>query len=124
MARPPRSTPSHQLAHARTMRSANATRAEKLIWSRPRATQLGWKFRRQEPAGQFIVDFLCHGCRLIVEIDGGQHGLSSGIARDQVRDQELAKLGDRVLRFWNNDVIENIDGVMATIIDALEGSRK
>jgi len=74
------------------------------------------KFVRQEPIGPYIVDFVCREQRLIIEADGGQHAESE---RDTVRDQWLCDHGYRVLRFWNNDVIENIEGVLETIASAL-----
>lgn len=93
------------------------TDAEHRIWQRLRARQLGWKFRRQVPLCGYIVDFCCHERRLIVELDGGQHADS---AYDQERDQTLRKQGYRVLRFWNNDVLTNTDGVMEVILRACE----
>ncbi len=78
------------------------------------------KFVRQEPVGPYIVDFICREQRLVVEVDGGQHAESS---RDAIRDQWLRNHGYRVLRFWNNDVIANIDGVLEAIADILQRER-
>lgn len=104
------------LAHAKEMRHA-PTEAESRLWSRLRAKRLnGWKFRRQQPIGRFIADFVCYEARLIVEVDGSQHAES---ARDEVRDKWLSSQGFRVLRFWNNEVMENEDGVATAILAAL-----
>jgi very-short-patch-repair endonuclease len=73
---------------------------------------------RQEPIGTYIVDFVCRERRLVVEVDGGQHADN---ARDVARDKWLADHGYRVLRFWNNDVLKNMDGVLETIAMALTG---
>jgi len=78
----------------------------------------GLKFKRQEQLGDYIVDFVCFGARLIVEADGGQHAES---ATDAVRDQWLQAQGFRVLRFWNNDILGNPDGVAGMISDAAQG---
>ena len=103
-------------SRARTLR-ANSTNAELRVWNRLRSRQIGGhKFVRQEPIGKYIVDFVCREQRLIVELDGGQHAIGQ---RDAVRDKWLMEHGYRVLRFWNNDVFENIDGVLETIAGAL-----
>jgi very-short-patch-repair endonuclease len=78
------------------------------------------KFVRQEPVGPYIVDLVCREQRLVIEVDGGQHGASS---RDAIRDRWLRNHGYRVLRFWNNDVIANSDGVLEAIIDSLQKER-
>src|SRR6266849_3760297 len=96
----------------------NATIAEQRLWNRVRSRALcGMKFVRQEPIGPYIVDLVCREQRLIIEVDGGQHAESE---RDAVRDQWLRDHRYRVLRFWNNDVIQNIDGVLETIASALQ----
>jgi very-short-patch-repair endonuclease len=77
----------------------------------------GFKFVRQEAIGSFIVDFACRERKLIIEVDGGQHAES---AKDAARDAFLASEGYRVLRFWNNDVLTNREGVLLTILDALK----
>jgi len=74
------------------------------------------KFVRQEPIGPYVVDLVCREERLIIEVDGGQHAES---ARDAIRDQWFRDHNYRVLRFWNNDVIQNIEGVLETIASAL-----
>ena len=94
-----------------------STNAELKLWNRLRARSIdGCKFVRQEPIGPYIVDFVCRTRRLVIEVDGGQHATDK---RDAVRDQWLAEHGYRVLRFWNNDVLGNIDGVLETIATAL-----
>ena len=93
------------------------TDAERKLWGLLRSRQLnGAKFRRQQPIGPFIVDFVCLDRRLVVEADGGQH---SGSKRDQQRDAWLSSRGYRLLRFWNRDILGNPDGVICVIADAL-----
>jgi len=124
MARRPRKLPEGQLANARLMRRERATEVEKLLWRRLRDAQLGWKFRRQHPIGPYILDFYCHEGRLVVELDGGQHAKGREAGRDRRRDRYLAEQGLRVLRFWNNEVLENMDGVVMAIVAALEDGRE
>jgi very-short-patch-repair endonuclease len=76
----------------------------------------GFKFARQESIGPYYADFVCRERRLVIELDGGQHAES---ARDQARDCKLAELGYRVIRIWNNEVIENIDGVLQSLLSEL-----
>jgi very-short-patch-repair endonuclease len=95
----------------------NSTDAERKLWYRLRSRSIpGFKFVRQEPIGPYVVDFICRERRLIVEVDGGQHAESK---HDLVRDQWLADHRYRVLRFWNNEVMMNIDGVLESIAAAL-----
>jgi very-short-patch-repair endonuclease len=95
----------------------DSTDAERKLWYRLRSRSIpGFKIVRQEPIGPYIVDFACREGRLIVELDGGQHAESKS---DLVRDRWLAEHGYRVLRFWNNDVMANLDGVVETIAMAL-----
>ena len=90
------------------------------LWKRLRNRQLGGcKFVRQEPIGPYFADFVCRERRLIVEVDGGQHADSQ---RDLVRDRWLAQHGYRVLRFWNNEVRGNIEGVLEAIAEALKAT--
>ncbi len=101
---------------ARSLRR-NATDAERLLWQRLRNRQAGdLKFRRQEPIGPFIVDFFCLKQNLIVEVDGGQHETAQD--RDAARTAWLEARGYRVIRFWNNEVIGNVEGVLETIVRA------
>ena len=88
------------------------TEAEKLLWNSLRRRSLGIKVRRQVPVGPFIVDFLCVQARLVIEIDGGQH---LGSSSDVDRSRWLEKQGYRVLRFWNHEVLKNLEGVMERI---------
>jgi very-short-patch-repair endonuclease len=102
---------------ARALRQ-NVTEAEKRVWQILRAQQMdGCKFRHQVPIGRYIADFVCHEARFIVEIDGGQHDRTS--PRDAERTAFLRDEGYRVLRFWNNGVLEILDGVHWAIAEAL-----
>jgi crossover junction endodeoxyribonuclease RuvC len=95
----------------------DATAVERRVWSRLRAAQLdGLKFRRQEPILGLTVDFVCHERRLVIELDGGQHATATDA--DARRTRLLEQAGFRVLRFWNGDVVENLDGVLDAIRDA------
>jgi len=88
------------------------TDAERLLWNRVRANQLGIKFRRQQPLENYVVDFICCEKKLIVELDGGQHFEND---KDVQRDNFLKARGYKVLRFWNNEVMRNIEGVLEVI---------
>ncbi len=102
---------------ARALRT-NATDAERRLWSRLRQKQMDdFRFRRQQPVGPYIVDFFCPEASLIIEVDGGQHATRE--AEDKARTHWLEACGYRMLRFWNNDVLQNIEGVLVTIWDAL-----
>lgn len=93
------------------------TDAERRLWSVLRSRRLsGYKFRRQHPIGPFIADFACIGHKLIVEADGGQHDDS---ATDRRRTAWLARAGWRVVRFWNNEILANPNGVAQVIVQAL-----
>jgi len=99
----------------------NQTEAEKVLWARLRSRQMtGAKFRRQQPIGRYIADFVSLETKLIVEIDGGQHDDSEGRANDERRTAWLNEKGFRVLRFWNNEVLTNTNGVLEKISEALE----
>ena len=94
------------------------TDTEKRLWARLRSRQLnGFKFRRQFVIGPFITDFCCFEHRLVVELDGGQHADKN--TSDERRSAFLCSRGYAVLRFWDNAVMENIDGVLQQITDAL-----
>ena len=104
--------------HARQMRN-NPTHAEQILWQHIRMGQLdGHRFLRQRTIDNMIVDFLCRGRRLIIEIDGGHHDEQK--LADQARTKRLNQRGYRVLRFWNNEVTQNLDGVLHTIQQALK----
>ncbi len=105
-----------RVRQARSLRRA-LTPAEAKLWGNLRNRQLGgFKFTRQEPIGSYYVDFVCRDQHVIVEVDGGQH-LEN--AADRRRDSDLAALGYRVIRIWNNDVTENIDGVLEMLLSEL-----
>jgi very-short-patch-repair endonuclease len=89
------------------------TEAERLLWRALGELPVGRRFRRQHPIGRFIVDFACPARKLAIELDGGQHALLE--TEDAARTSELARRGYRVIRFWNNDVIDNLSGVLEII---------
>ena len=93
------------------------TDAESKLWQALRAKRFeGYKFRRQVAIGRYIVDFVCYAKRLVVEVDGSQH---EGSEHDVARDKWLEGEGFRVLRLWNNGVLQNMDGALLTILEAL-----
>lgn len=103
------------ISRARRLRR-DQTDAEALLWSRLRDRRLdGWKFRRQAPVDRYIVDFLCVDAKLVIELDGGQHTATT----DEARTRVIEACGYLVIRFWNNDVLTNMDGVLLTIVDAM-----
>jgi len=105
---------------ARILRQ-NQTEAEKRLWYRLKNRGLGgWKFRRQHAIGPYFADFACIEAALVVEIDGGQH--QGRREQDDVRTAFLKGAGYRVLRFWNNDVLSNTDGVLQSVLEALSPS--
>ncbi len=93
------------------------TDTEKYLWSFLRKSNLGVKFRRQFVIGTYIVDFCSLEKKLVIELDGGQHQQAKEL--DRTRDQFLAQRGYRVLRFWNNDILENTDSVLTAIHRAI-----
>ena len=104
-----------QTNRARRLRR-DATKAETALWYQLRSRSLdGYKFVRQEPIGPYTVDLICRERRLIIEVDGGQHADNP---RDAVRDKWLEDHNYRVLRFWNNDVLSNITGVLEVVAAA------
>src|ERR1041384_491669 len=108
-------------SRARKLREGQ-TDVERKLWSQLRGRQLsGVKFRRQHPISQFIVGFCCVERGLVVELDGGQH--AERTAADERRARVLEQCGYRVLRFWNNEVLSNFDGVLEKISEALEDPR-
>jgi very-short-patch-repair endonuclease len=97
----------------------NQTEAEKKLWFQLRDRRLGgWKFKRPCPVDRFIVDFLCADANLIIELDGGQHAVRA--RADARRTEILESLGYMVLRYWNNDVMVNIEGVVEDIATMLQ----
>src|SRR5882724_5923536 len=108
---------------ARRLR-ANATNAEAILWRQLRKLETeGTRFRRQVPVGPYVADFACMASRLVIELDGSQHGEDPAKTRDEERTRWLDSEGYRVLRFWNNDITKNLNGVLETIYGALYGSR-
>jgi very-short-patch-repair endonuclease len=100
----------------------NQTDAERVLWFRLRDRRLdGWKFKRQMPIDRFVVDFCCADAKLILEIDGGQHDQNS--QRDAERTRALEAMSYLVRRFWNNDVLQNTDGVLEDVLSSLNRSR-
>jgi len=107
---------------ARNLRR-DQTEAEKKIWSRLRNRNLdGLKFKRQVVIEGFVADFACWDARIIVEVDGGQH--TEQIVRDNERTKTLEGAGFIVLRFWNNEVLSNMDGVLEVILAAVVSARR
>ena len=93
------------------------TDAEALLWSRLRGQQLGgYKFVRQFPVGPHVADFACRSAKLVIELDGGQHSVAS----DAARTRDIETYGYRVIRYWNNDVMSNVDGVLESILQELD----
>jgi very-short-patch-repair endonuclease len=110
-------------ATARRLR-ASQTGAEIQLWRHLRKLETkGTHFRRQVPIGPFVADFACMASKLLIELDGSQHQRRTIRSKDEERTRWLEAEGYRVLRFWNNDLVENLDGVMETIYAALYGSR-
>ena len=109
-----------QRSHSRGMRTT-PTEAERKLWWHPRhrLPLSGSHFRRQVQIGPFIADFVCHQSKLIIELDGGQH--ASQTRKDDTRTSRLQSEGYRVLRFWNNEILGNTEGVVLAILEALRG---
>ena len=97
------------------------TDAERLLWSHLRGQQLGAKFVRQFPIGTAVADFACRSARLVVELDGGQH--ANADEADAERTRLIEAHGYTVIRFWNNEVMGNLDGVLQTILEHLRIAR-
>ena len=107
------------LQRLRSLRRS-ATDAEKKLWGLLRDRRLsGFKFRRQYPIGNYIVDFACFEKRLVIEADGSQHAENPS---DVVRTQMIEQQGWRVVRFWNRDILQNTHGVLETILSVLNNN--
>jgi adenine-specific DNA-methyltransferase len=107
---------------ARTLRKS-MTDAERLLWRHLRNRELGgWKFRRQYPVGPFIVDFICVEKNVVIELDGGQHADNEEL--DSQRSAYLNKMGYRVFRFWNNEVLQETEAVLEAIFGILASSNQ
>jgi very-short-patch-repair endonuclease len=110
-------------AVARRLRS-RTTDTEIALWKRLRGIQTeGTHFRRQVPIGPYVADFACMAARLVIELDGSQHANDVQRAKDQRRTHWFESQGYRVIRFWNNEISMNMDGVLDTVYAALYGSR-
>ena len=96
------------------------TDAERRLWSHLRGKQLGVQFTRQFPIGNHVADFACRSAKLVIEVDGSQHADN---ARDEARTRLIEAHGYHVIRFWNNDVLENTDGVLTVILQELDLAR-
>ncbi len=109
-------TKDHRLVgRARSLRS-DSTDVERKLWYRLRNRQVhGIKFRRQHPIAGYVLDFACEELKLGIELDGGQHADAAAEAYDKRRSERLLQLGWKILRFWNNDVNDNIEGVLQVI---------
>jgi very-short-patch-repair endonuclease len=101
-------------ATARRLRR-DSTDVEMRLWQRLRNKQLGVDFRRQHPAGPYVLDFYCPALCLAIELDGGQHGQSSHARRDETHTRWLAERNVSLLRYWNSDVTQNLSGVLEDI---------
>lgn len=102
--------------YARQLRK-NQTDAENLLWRHLRNRNLnGLKFRRQHPVGTYIIDFYCHELRLAIELDGGQHAEPEMVEYDKERSNYLESQDIKVVRFWNNEIFENMEGVLERVI--------
>jgi very-short-patch-repair endonuclease len=105
---------------ARVLRKGQ-TDAEALLWSKLRSRQVaGLKFRRQHPLGNYFADFACVEIGLVVELDGGQHAEPEAAAYDERREQAMAAMGFRTLRFWDNEVLNETEGVLERIRQTAE----
>lgn len=104
---------------ARELRK-NQTNAENLLWSKLRSHQMeGYKFKRQVPFGDYILDFYCRKAQLAVEVDGGQHAEQGVSSIDEIRTKYLNEKGIKVLRFWNHEVLQSLDAVVDEIMRKL-----
>ena len=109
------------MTRARELRS-RMTDAERKLWFALRDRRFAtFKFRRQVPIGRYIADFICFESRLIIEVDGGQHANST---TDGERDRWFAANNFVVLRFWNNDVLSNLEGVLLSLLETLHSKRR
>ena len=107
---------------ARALRK-RMTDAERLLWRYLRNRELGgWKFRRQYPVGPFIVDFICVEKNVVIEVDGGQHAENEAL--DLQRSAYLNKMGYRVFRFWNNEVLQETEAVLEAIFAILANGKQ
>ena len=120
MPRMQRSNP--KIKHQAIQLRKDSTPAERKLWSRIRNDQLGVTFRRQHAVGNYVPDFCSPKAKLIIEMDGSQHLEQEEY--DEERTKYLGSQGYKVIRFWNHDVMNNIEGVILTIVHALEDKEK
>jgi very-short-patch-repair endonuclease len=104
---------------ARALRKRLTPQEAKLCVGLRELKSLGYHFRRQAPVGPYIVDFMSFRSQLVIEADGGPHGMPEGARSDRVRDSFLHAQGFKILRFWNSDIDQNLNGVMESILTAL-----
>lgn len=98
----------------------NSTIQERMLWKILRNRQFkNLKFRRQFPIGEYIVDFVCEEKRIVIELDGGQHNEFENIIKDNERTKFIESEGYKVIRFWNNDILNNLEGVFKILNDLL-----
>ena len=97
----------------------NLTTSERIFWNKIRHSQSGYKFRRQHSIGPYIVDFYCPKLNIIIEIDGDVHAIEEQIKKDKIREDYLGKLNFKIIRYNNNDIINNIDGVLEDLYKKL-----
>ena len=110
-------------ARARQLRR-DAPRPEHKLWFHLRGGQMhGFSFRRQHPVGPYVLDFYCAAAKLAIELDGDQHATAEGRKHDRIRTRFLAEKGIQVLRFWNHEVRDNLDGVLEGIYRSLTPTR-
>ena len=107
--------------YARALRK-RMTPEEIILWARLRRLD-DWKFRRQQAIGAYIVDFACFAPKIVIEIDGSQHGAPREKEQDESRDAWLLSQGFTVKRFWNSDIHKNLEGVLQSILEQLEKNR-
>ena len=122
---PSNSFPIERFRHATARRlRAKTTETEMRLWKSLRRIEThGTHFRRQVPIGPYVADFACMAARLVIELDGSQHNTDANRLKDERRTRWLESEGFRVIRFWNNDLVHNMDGVLETVYAALYGSR-
>ena len=107
-----------KVSTARRLRR-DSTDAERALWRRLRGRRFeGYKFRRQVPFDPYIADFVCDDAKLVIEVDGGQHDWER--EKDEIRTRHIEQFGFRVIRFWNNEVLSNMDGVLEQILIELK----
>jgi very-short-patch-repair endonuclease len=112
----PNRSSAKKVAQSRRLRR-EATDAERLLWWALRGLKArGYHFRRQAPFESYILDFVEHGHRLVIEVDGSQHASAENRLRDERRDEVLRHRGYKVFRVWNNEVTKNLDGVIDTVL--------